>query len=112
MLAYYDYKSGTLKGQVNLAEGDVEVLPTDCLKARNEFNPSSEWRLAINTPARRLFVAADSEAHMYEWADAIRGVIRKNMEQRLEKTNSTALADQSPRMSPRVSLTATNQPCA
>ncbi|CAK4083547.1 unnamed protein product [Aphanomyces euteiches] len=89
-LYYYDYNSGTLKGTIDLSsckdDGAVHVLARDCAKKTK----ASAWRFAIDTPTRRWFFAADTEADMLAWTAAIRQVIQ------LQKKASPAIKEATP----------------
>ncbi|KAF0696664.1 Aste57867_12600 [Aphanomyces stellatus] len=77
-LRYYDCQDGRLKGQIDLTHGDacVDLMPADCPKTGQ--SAASVWRIAIQTPTRRFFVAAPTEREMHDWAAALALVVKQN----------------------------------
>ncbi|KAF0709766.1 hypothetical protein AaE_012777 [Aphanomyces astaci] len=78
-LSYYEFEGGELKGEVDLrscTNKDIQVMPDDCKKTGQ--SASSIWRIAISTPARRLFIAATSEFEMIEWLEDLRDVTSRH----------------------------------
>lgn len=71
-LQYYTFEDGDLKGEVDLRgcdENVLEVMPADSMKTGS--SASTIWRVAINTPSRRLLVAAGTEMEMNDWVDKL-----------------------------------------
>ncbi|ETW07154.1 hypothetical protein H310_01783 [Aphanomyces invadans] len=106
-LDYYDYKSGQLKGTIDLTAclgpQAIEVMPTDCAR-KSLFSTTPMWRMAIQTRTRRWFLAADTEAILVEWADALVMVLGK-----------LQLRQTTPPLSPSAAASrdiAVTQPCA
>ncbi|KAF0695304.1 Aste57867_13863 [Aphanomyces stellatus] len=78
-LSYYLSEGGALKGELdlsNLKAKDITVMPNDAKKTGHSH--SSIWRISINTPARRLLVAAASEYEMNEWLEDLREVVARH----------------------------------
>lgn len=84
-LRYYTFEDGDLKGEVSLTgcnEGMLEVMPSDSMKTGS--SASTIWRIAINSPERRLLVAAGTEMEMNDWVDKLVMAFRINSGQPLE----------------------------
>jgi hypothetical protein len=67
-LRYYASPKGSLKGIVDLAScspEDIQAMPHDCPKTG--ASGASIWRIAIQTPTRRYFLAATSSSDMNAW---------------------------------------------
>ncbi|KAF0684510.1 Aste57867_23509 [Aphanomyces stellatus] len=67
-LKYYKIPGGPLKGKVDLrtcTPQDIEMMPADCFKTGN--SSSSIWRIGIQTPTRRFFIATQSSNEMDVW---------------------------------------------
>ncbi|OQS04725.1 hypothetical protein THRCLA_20809 [Thraustotheca clavata] len=78
-LNYYDEQGGKLKGKVvlhNLVAQDIEIMPCDGVKTGK--SASTNWRICINLPSRRFFVAAATEHEMYQWIQALVYVVNTN----------------------------------
>ncbi|CAK4076481.1 unnamed protein product [Aphanomyces euteiches] len=78
-LSYYLFEGGELKGEVDLRQcklDDIQVMPADSKKTGH--SASSIWRISINTPSRRLLVAAASEFEMNEWVEDLREVVARH----------------------------------
>ncbi|ETV91121.1 hypothetical protein H310_14216 [Aphanomyces invadans] len=78
-LRYFTVQDGELKGDINLkmcGEDTLEIMPADSMKTGG--SASTIWRIAINTPDRRLLVAASTEHEMNDWVDALLEVFRAN----------------------------------
>lgn len=74
-LSYYTHQLGELKGKIDLRhckQDKIEVMPLDALKTGTSY--SSIWRIAINTPERRLLLAAASESEMNDWIYDLRSI--------------------------------------
>ncbi|EQC26374.1 hypothetical protein SDRG_15785 [Saprolegnia diclina VS20] len=68
-LSYYNHQGGALRGHIDVAAVDsIEMMPVDAVKTGS--SASTNWRLGVCTPTRRLLLAANSEADMRAWADA------------------------------------------
>ncbi|RLO06532.1 hypothetical protein DYB28_008296 [Aphanomyces astaci] len=78
-LRYFTVQDGELKGDINLkmcGEDTLEIMPADSMKTGG--SASTIWRIAVNTPGRRLLVAAGTEHEMNDWVDALLDVFRAN----------------------------------
>ncbi|OQS04904.1 hypothetical protein THRCLA_20765, partial [Thraustotheca clavata] len=78
-LFYYDFQTRGLKGAVSLESIDpsaIECMPEDAIKTGN--SASTIYRIAINTPTRRLLLSAANEIEMEAWLDAIVTVVAAN----------------------------------
>ncbi|CAK4111944.1 unnamed protein product [Aphanomyces euteiches] len=78
-LRYFTFQDGELKGEINLkmcGEDTLEIMPADSMKTGG--SASTIWRVAINTPDRRLLVAAGTEHEMNDWVDALLEVFASN----------------------------------
>ncbi|KAF0710260.1 hypothetical protein DYB37_009926 [Aphanomyces astaci] len=67
-ILYYTDKGGELKGTIDLTQctaKDIQAMPRDCVKTGR--SPSSVWRIAIRTPARRFVMAANTPSEMNQW---------------------------------------------
>lgn len=68
-LQYFSSLGGRLRGELSLVGCErftIEMMPTD--EENQRVSPVSKWRLAVNTPERRLVMAASSEPEMINWA--------------------------------------------
>ncbi|RHY28719.1 hypothetical protein DYB32_005758 [Aphanomyces invadans] len=75
-LTYYSSEGGELKGTVDVRycmPSHLEIVPPSVV----DFG-ASKWRLAIQTPSRRLVVAAPSEHAMHAWAFALLTLFKSN----------------------------------
>ncbi|KAF0696666.1 Aste57867_12602 [Aphanomyces stellatus] len=75
-LNYYDHQGGHIKGSIDLSDctvASLEMLPADCTDTGKGL--STGWRIAIETPHGRYFLAALSEREMVEWMDALVSVV-------------------------------------
>jgi hypothetical protein len=80
VLRYYTCEGGELKGEIHIkmcGENALEIMPTDSMKTG--ASASTVWRIAINSPNRRLLMAASNEREMNEWIDAVLSVFRANI---------------------------------
>ncbi|KAF0688648.1 Aste57867_19760 [Aphanomyces stellatus] len=78
-LLYVDACSGKLKGCMDIStcgQDALEIQPDDCPKTGS--SDATVWRLAIQAPHRRLFVAAATENEMLAWANAFLKVFKAN----------------------------------
>ncbi|CAK4081373.1 unnamed protein product [Aphanomyces euteiches] len=78
-LTYYTAPSGKLKGRIDLNQvspNDIDVMPRECLKTGK--SKSSIWRIAIQTPKRRFFIATQSAMEMNAWAIALANATKHN----------------------------------
>ncbi|KAF0684508.1 Aste57867_23507 [Aphanomyces stellatus] len=78
-LLYFTAPGGTLKGQVDLRQctlSDIDAMPADAIKTGR--SNSSTWRIAIQTPTRRFFIAAKSAKEMREWMKDLLDIARGN----------------------------------
>lgn len=94
-LRYYTFEDGDLKGEVSLTgcnEGMLEVMPSDSMKTGS--SASTIWRIAINSPDRRLLVAAGTEMEMNDWVDKLVTAFRINSGQPLEPPRESLSAPQ------------------
>ncbi|KAF0687514.1 Aste57867_20753 [Aphanomyces stellatus] len=111
-LRYYDYHQGALRGAIDLsfcAADDIQVMPVDCAKTGR--SDSTIWRIAINTPARRLLLSMETEADMFSWEASFRHVLEMNgMHRRscpavllksLSSTSTSSSFAASPRVTPK-----------
>ncbi|ETV86440.1 hypothetical protein H257_01635 [Aphanomyces astaci] len=67
-LRYYASATGSLKGVVDLTAcgpHDIQAMPQDCPKTGT--SSASIWRIAIQTPTRRFFLAAQTSHDMDAW---------------------------------------------
>ncbi|KAF0684509.1 Aste57867_23508 [Aphanomyces stellatus] len=84
-LEYYAAPGGALKGKIDLTqckEGDIEVMPHDCPKTGHSM--STIWRIAIQTPARRFFVAANTAPEMDSWFQDLVEITRRGKRHSLD----------------------------
>lgn len=68
-LQYFSSLGGRLRGELSLVGCErftIEIMPAD--EENQRVSPVSKWRLAVNSPERRLVVAASSESEMTNWA--------------------------------------------
>lgn len=83
-LRYFTSEDGKLKGCIDLrgcTESSLQVMPVEDMKTGT--SASSIWRVAIESPQRRLLIAAASEREMNNWCSALDSVLKKH---RLSKT--------------------------
>ncbi|ETV66978.1 hypothetical protein H257_16772 [Aphanomyces astaci] len=78
-LSYYTHQGGAWKGSIDLTEctlQSLEEMPADCPKTGRSV--ATGWRIAIQTPTKRYFIAATCERDMHEWLQALKVVIKIN----------------------------------
>ncbi|ETV91201.1 hypothetical protein H310_14201 [Aphanomyces invadans] len=78
-LHYFTCQDGALKGSIDLTEctlQSLEVMPADCPKTGRSV--ATGWRIAIQTPTQRYFIAAPSERDMHEWLHALKIAVKLN----------------------------------
>lgn len=71
-LQYYTAPNGRLKGEISLSgceQFKIELMPAESM--RWHHTAVSKWRLALNTPERRLLLSACTEAEMKVWAQKL-----------------------------------------
>ncbi|KDO18418.1 hypothetical protein SPRG_15585 [Saprolegnia parasitica CBS 223.65] len=82
-LRYYSYQKGKKKGELRLdgiGRDAIEVMPADSKKTGT--SKSTIWRIAIQTPKRRLLLAASTEYEMNEWIYALSRVVKGGVKHR------------------------------
>lgn len=68
-LQYFSSIGRRLRGELSLVGCErftIEMMPAE--EENQRISPVSKWRLAINTPERRLVMAASTESEMINWA--------------------------------------------
>ncbi|ETV66976.1 hypothetical protein H257_16770 [Aphanomyces astaci] len=90
-LSYYTHQGGAWKGSIDLTEctlQSLEAMPADCPKTGRSV--ATGWRIAIQTPTKRYFIAATCERDMHEWLQALKEVVLVNEKRRRRLSKITS----------------------